>query len=127
MTDLRKVVLDVEGVKNAWIEPVQSTADFYYHPGKQEISLVPDPPATQPVSIRGLYQVLIETSDLAGIDGSVVRRNVALQLHQNRPLCEDFVDVQLLEPQLIQVQMAIEIGPVEDAVDLMAQILEAIE
>ena len=132
VTDLRKVALDVDGVKNAWIEPAQSSADFYYHPGKQEISLAPDPPTTVPpakvpVTMKGLYQVLIETSDLAGIDGSEVRRSVALQLHKHRALCEDFVDVQVLEPQLVQVQMAIEIGPIEDAVDLLAQVLEAIE
>ncbi len=132
VTDLRKVALDVAGVKNAWVEPAQSSADFYYHAGKQEISLAPDPPTTEPpakvaVTMKGLYQVLIETSDLAGIDGSEVRRNVALHLHKNRPLCEDFVDIQVLEPQLVQVQMALEIGPIEDPVDLLAQVLEAIE
>ena len=73
--------------------------------------------------MRGLYQVLIETSDVAGIDGSVVRRNAALQLHKNRSLCEDFVDIQVLDPQMIQVQMAMEIGPVEDAADLLVRIL----
>jgi hypothetical protein len=127
LTDIRKIVVDVEGVKNAWIEPLRSAADFYYHSGKSEIRLTPDPPATLPVTLKGVYQVLIETSDLAGIDGSIVRRNVALRLHQNRGLCEDFVDIKVLEPQFIQVQIAIEIGPVEDAVDLMARVLEAIE
>jgi hypothetical protein len=127
LTDIRKIVVDVEGVKNAWIEPLRSAADFYYHSGKHEIRLTPDPPATLPVILKGVYQVLIETSDLAGIDGSIVRRNVALRLHQNRGLCEDFVDIKVLEPQFIQVQIAIEIGPVEDAVDLMARVFEAIE
>lgn len=127
ITDLRRLVLDVEGVKNAWIEPVQPPADFYYHPGKQELRLTPDPPSTQPVAMRGLYQVLIETSDVAGIDGGVVRRNVALRLHRNRNLCEDFVDIRVLDPQMIQVQMAVEIGPVEDAADLLVRILQATE
>ena len=134
VTDLRKLALDVDGVKNAWVEPVKSDADFFYHPGRQEI-YYPKPDLTQnpdfqaavPVSLKGLYQVSLEISDLAGIDGNVVRRNVALQLHNCRGLCEDFVDVQVLEPQLVQVDMAIEVAPVEDAVDLLAQILEAIE
>jgi len=127
LTDLRKVVVDVEGVKNAWIEPLRPAADFYYHSGKHEIRLTPDPPATMPVTLKGLYKVSIETSDLAGIDGSIVRRNAALRLHQNRGLCEDFVDIKVLEPQFVQVQIAIEIGPVEDAVDLMARVFEAVE
>lgn len=127
ITDLRRLVLDVEGVKNAWIEQVLPPVDFYYHPGKQELRLTPDPPSTEAVTMRGLYQVLIETSDVAGIDGSVVRRNAALQLHKNRNLGEDFVDIRVLDPQMIQVQMAIEIGPVESSTDLLVQILQAIE
>lgn len=127
LADLRKVAVDVEGVKNAWIEPLRPAADFYYHSGKHEIRLTPDPPATLPVTLKGLYQVLLETSDLAGIDGSIVRRNVALRLHQNRGLCEDFASIKVLEPEFIQVQIAIEIGPVEDVVDLMARVFEAIE
>src|SRR5450432_1828399 len=131
VNDLRKVALDVDGVKNAWVEPVQSTT-FYYHAGKQEASLAPDPPATEPpakvpVSVKGLYNVLIETLDMAGIDGTQVRRNVALQLHSSRPLCEDFVDVQVLDPQFVQAQMAIEIDPIEDAAELLAQVLLAVE
>lgn len=127
IVDLRRLVLDVDGVKNAWIEPVSQSVDFYYHSGKQELRLTPDPPSTQPVTMKGLYQVLIETSDVAGIDGSVVRRNAALQLHAIRNLCEDFVDIRVLDPQMIQVQVALEIGPVEDAVDLLVRILQAIE
>ena len=131
VSDLRKVALDVDGVKNAWVEPVHSTT-FYYHAGEQEISLTPDPPGTEPpakvpVTVKGLHNVLIETLDPTGIDPTPVRRSVALQLHSNRPLCEDFVDVQLLNPQPVQVQMAIEIGPIEDAVELLTQVLVAIE
>lgn len=127
LCDMKRLVLDVEGVKNVWIEPVRPPVDFYFHPGKQQLQLDPDPPSTQPVSMRGLYRVLIETSDVSGIDGSVVRRNAALQLHKHRGLCEDFEAVQVLDPQLIQVQMAVEIGPVEDAPDLLVRILQAID
>ena len=127
ITDLRRLVLDVEGVKNAWIQQVRPSVDFYYHAGKQELRLTPDPPSTQPITMKGLYQVLIETSDIAGIDGTTVRRNVALQLHQNRNLCEDFVDIQVLDPQMIQVHVALEIGPVEDVADLLVRVLQAIE
>ena len=127
LCDLRRLVLDVEGVKNVWIEPVQPAVDFYFHPGKQQLQLDPDPPSTQPVAMRGLYRVMIETSDIAGIDGSVVRRNAALRLHKNRGLCEDFDAVHVLEPQMIQVQIAVEIGPVEDAPDLLVRILQAID
>jgi hypothetical protein len=127
LCDLRRLVLDVEGVKNVWIEPVRPAVDFYFHPGKRQLQLNPDPPSTQPVAMRGLYRVLIETSDISGIDGSVVRRNAALQLHRNRGLCEDFEAVHVLDPQMIQVQMAVEIGPVEDPTDLLVRILQAID
>lgn len=113
VTDLRRLVLDVEGVKNAWIEEVRMPA--------------PDLPSTEPVTMKGLYRVLIETADIAGIDGTEVRRMVALRLHKNRGLCEDFVDVQVLNPQKIQVHTALEIGPVEDTAGLLVRVMLAIE
>jgi hypothetical protein len=113
--DLRRLVLDVEGVKNAWVEPLEEDAlALYYHPDKRELSLMSAPPPTpyEPVKLKGLYSVLIEQQE--GSDRTAVRASVARCLHQNRGLCEDFAEITVLAEQKIRVDAAVEIGQVDD-------------
>ncbi|AUX33626.1 MULTISPECIES: hypothetical protein [Sorangium] len=123
--DLRRLVLDVEGVKNAWVEPATADAlQLYYLPVEREIRLAPKDVASEPVRLRGLYRVLIEASEHS--QGTQVRARVARRLHQNRPLCEDFAEITVLEPQLIQVEATVEITPVDDPAALLNEIGRAI-
>jgi hypothetical protein len=127
LTDLRKLVLDVDGVRNAWIEGVEEPRiALHYHEGKRELSLEDDTPYTEPVWVKGLYRVAIETSDLAGRRGTDVHRDVVRRLHAHRPLCADFEEIRVLEPQDVQVQAAIEIGPVDDADSVLLEIYHGI-
>src|SRR5262245_33517462 len=53
--DLRRLVLDVEGVKNAWVQPLpEDTVALYYHPDRKELSLSAQPLPSEPVKLRGL-------------------------------------------------------------------------
>lgn len=125
LTDMRKLAMDVEGVKNAWIERVEEpTPPLYYHPGKNELSLQEEPPASQSVQLKGLYRVLIEKSDLTDIDGTIVKQAVMHRLHAQRGLCEDFAEIRVLDDLNIKVDARIEIGPVEDAEKLLVDIYE---
>lgn len=127
LTDLHRLVLDVEGVKNVWIEKVtEPRVGLHYHAGKQELSLHADPPESEPVHLKGLYRVLIEKSDLIDILGTDVKKDVALRLHANRNLCEDFEEIRVLEPQDIQIQASVQIGPVDDAEYVLLRIYEKI-
>lgn len=117
LADLRRLVIDVEGVKNAWVELIQaSSPTLYYHPDKNELSVLaappPPPPPAEQVSLLGLYRVLIEAAE--DPSGNLTAR-VARRLHQNRGLGEDFAEIRVLDPQLIQVNATIEIGLVDDA------------
>ena len=123
LTDYRKLVLDVPGVKNAWIEPVETQAlPLYYHEGKRTLSLEEGGEISEPVRLKGLYRVLIEKSDAADLDGAAVRREAIARLHAHRGLCTDFVSIDLLPPQPVAVDAEIEIGPVEDAAALLVRI-----
>jgi hypothetical protein len=131
LDDLRRLALDTPGVKNAWIEPVtEARPALHYHPGLREVRLGPPAPGTEPdvraLSVRGRYRVLVERSDLADIDGSAVRRAVARRLHAHRPLCEDFEDVRILEPQPIAIRVRLEIRRSEDPETLVADVLETL-
>lgn len=127
VSDLRKLALGVEGVKNVWIEPVEDDGlRVFYHPEREELSLKAEPPASEPLRLRGLHKVWIETSDLAGIDGTAVRAAVTRLLHENRSLCEDYAEIRVLEPQMIQVQVQVEVGSVEDANEVLVEIFDRI-
>lgn len=104
--DLRRLVIDVEGVKNAWIEDVEERLPGTF------------------VSLLGLYRVVVETSTER--EGIQVRREVGRRLHKNRGLCEDFTDIVILDPLKVRVDATIEIGRVDDPVQTYAQILNAI-
>jgi len=132
LTDLRKCVLDVKGVKNAWIEVVDqgagsggnATPQLHYHPGDGTLSLQGEEGVTEPVSLKGLYRVFIEKSELVDRDGAAVTQAVARRLHANRGLCEDFEEIRVLDTQKIQVSAQVTIGPVDDPAAVLLGIFQ---
>lgn len=127
LLDLRKVVIDVEGVKNAWIEEVlEPRLPLHLHQAKRELRFQPDPPYTTTVLLKGLVRVLIETSDLVDKPIVDVQRAVAQRLHACRPVCADFDEIQVLAPQPVQVFAEVEIGPVDDAERVLVDIYQAL-
>ncbi len=134
IADLRRVAIDVQGVKNAWVEPVDlPSVRLRFDDGAKELSVDGAPlTATAPsesaeaVVLRGLYRVLIEKSDLEDIDGPALRRAVARRLHAHRNLCEDFDEIRVLDTQPIAVYASIEIGELENTEQLLVDIYERI-
>lgn len=133
LTDLRKLVIDVDGVKNAWLEKIETqNPPLYYHPGEKTLNLQGDGLAMDPVMLKGLYRVLIELSDslyldnTAGEQSKQVQREAAQRLHAHRGLCEDFAEIRILDPEEIQVQAQIEIEGVDHAEDVLLEIYQRI-
>lgn len=127
LADLRKLIVDVEGVKNAWIETVdEPVVPVYYDPARQEVSLQPHDVTATKIGLKGLYRVLIEKSDAIDIDGREIERNVARLLHAHRGLGEDFEEIRVLDCQDIQVHARLEVEPVEDPAELLASIYQKI-
>lgn len=86
--DLRKVALDVPGVRNVWAD---QTSDPH----------------------KGLYRVLIDAEPTAGRE--TVEREVTKRVHQHRNLGEDFEEIRVLEIEPVEVNAEIEISPGVDA------------
>jgi hypothetical protein len=127
LLDVRKVALDVKGVKNAWIEEVPELdpkrLPLHLHEAKRELRFLPDPPYTTPVRLKGLVRVLIETLKPSDEE---VRQAVARRLHACRPLCVDFHEIRVLAPQPVKVIAEVEIGPVDDAERVFLDIYQAL-
>lgn len=130
LIDLRKLVIDVPGVKNAWIEPIaESNPAMVYDPSEGALYIegkMAQPPHRQPVSLRGLYRVLIETDENLGLHPADILPKVNRRLHACRGLGEDFTPAWPLPGESIVVRAKIEIGSVEDPELLLAKIYLAL-
>src|SRR5690606_23256731 len=125
--DLRKLALDVAGVRNAWIEPPsEPELPVYYHAGSGELRLSADPGEAElrPLRLGGLARVLVQTSDR--LSGDAALQQVAARLHRSRGLGSD-LEVALLGTHDVWVRAAIEVEAIEDPVELLAEIREQIE
>ncbi len=135
LADLRKLVIDVRGVKNAWIDIVDEPVASFDAAENEVSHLVPadtgpGAPAPSPnvseIRVKGLLRVRIEKSDRLDIDGSVIRREAARRLHRFRGLCEDFQEIKVLDAQPVPLGATLEIGAVGDASALLASIYQGV-
>ena len=82
LNDLRKLIIDVEGVKNAWVEKVEAQqTPLYYNSSEKSLSLQGDTLGTELVLLKGLYRVRIELSDLFYSDATESPREVKTRSH----------------------------------------------
>jgi len=126
--DYRKLLIDVPGVRNAWIHPVERI----YFVDTVESELVhtdPGVPGVRDVPLQGLFGALIEYADPAAppAQRQAVLDAAAARLQANRTLCTDFVEVEAVEPQDFRVCAEIEIEPGADAAQVHAAVLAAVQ
>ncbi len=124
LTDLRKIVIDVDGVKNAWIEPVDTPLPaLHYDPSDKGLYLEAAPQRA-PVSLPGVHRVLIEA------DGSILDLDLASAVQRRLQACRSlgqaFEPPVILGRQPITVTAGIEVGAIDDPDRLLAQIYYAL-
>jgi len=131
LNDFRKVLLDIAGVKNAWIEKVErSSPEIYFDPEKKTLSLkdretlaADKPlPIRELISIRGLYRVFVTKADPNASTMDLEKR-VWQRLQNCRNLCEDFENLNILGEEPITITGTVEVGNADDANILAANIL----
>jgi len=125
--DYRKLLVDVEGVRNAWIQPVERR--YYADAVRGQLSSGDPGPPARPVRLKGLYRALIEYQGEAPAPAERARIAAAARaaLQARRNLCEDFVEVAAVETQPFLLCGEIEIEPQADATDTYARILLAVQ
>lgn len=100
INDYRKLLIDIPGVKNAWLTVAN-------HP------------------IRGLYQVFIEIKK--PYKKNDVIENVKKKLHAYRNLCEDFYEIIQLEQQEISIVADIELNDNANIITLKDRLYRTVE
>ncbi|MDJ0846211.1 hypothetical protein [Crocosphaera sp.] len=128
LLDYRKLLIDIEGVKNAWLRPARKT--YYADMVKGELLREnPEEPGIVEVNFAGLYEVKIQYEEeiTTAAAEENVEQKVWQKLQANRNLCEDFVQVKDIETQFFQLCAEVELTPDADVNRVNAAILSQVQ
>ncbi|NJM23339.1 MAG: hypothetical protein HC907_34235 [Richelia sp. SM1_7_0] len=126
INDYRKLLIDIDGVKNAWLEPIQnSKPPIYYDSILHTLTFQPSE-ITEEVNLNGLYRVMIEKEKNISDEASLIE-TIKNKLNQHRNLCEDFALIEILPIEEITVKAEIEVEAGFDVNELMAKIYLGLE
>lgn len=123
INDYRKVLIDIEGVKNAWLEPIDAPEPAIYYDASTGSLGFSQGDLGSPVYIQGTYRVLLEKEPTYR-DQPLIQAATA-KLQQQRNLCEDFAEIRVLPIETITVRAEIEIADQVDPNRLMARLYRA--
>lgn len=121
VNDYRKLLIDLPGVKNAWLLPVSETKPALYYDRDNSTLLYDYAPGAERIVLKGLYRVLIE-KDEDVTDEEHLKEAVLTRLHAHRNLGEDFVEVKIMDVETISVFSDIEIEANADPNEVMGKI-----
>lgn len=128
INDYRKLIIDVEGIKNAWLKKKTKTitADL------TNKMLTRQPAAnarTSEVVIKGYYDVLLEFDTTVKTDDAQQLKvdEVAALLQANRNLDEDFDIISKVPQQPFRLCAEMEVDAAVNAFDLLAEIFFKIQ
>jgi uncharacterized protein len=127
--DYRKLLIDLEGVKNAWVRPAAERLYADTVRGRLLREAPAGEPGIVPVDLGGLYEVSIDFMDELT---QPARREAVLQrarerLQANRNLCEDFVRVAAVPAQAFVLCGELELAPGADLARVHAEVLFAVQ
>ncbi len=126
--DYRKLLIDQEGVRNAWLEEVVAPPPAFYVDCAAGTLTFDAGTANPVVSPRGFYRVLVEFEDgvapaeqVAGI----VRLRALLEAHRN--LCEVFLEIRVVERDDVAICVDLAVSEGAALEELAAQVILALE
>lgn len=123
--DWRKLVIDLPGVKNAWIEVVSDVLLYADLRRKLLRQTPPEHPQYQAVPLAGLYRVRVEFMDSVNTQAerNSVLADARRALESSRNLCEDFLEVRAVRAEYFSVCAELELTPDADVTEVAAQLL----
>ena len=123
LPDYRKILIDLDGIKNSWLTQHQLSYFADTVLGK----LLMDNPGLEgieEIKIGGLYDITIEYIDkiTTTAQKNEVKANVFQRLNANRNLCEDFVGYKEVENQFFNLCCDLELEPSADVSAVKAEV-----
>lgn len=129
LNDYRKLLIDLKGVRNAWLHPAPVT--LYADPAAGTLAAAPTGSKSErPIAVRGRYRVTIDTMDdvTTAEERQQTERAVLAALHAHRALGMDFSGpVQRVAPHFFSLCAEIDLEPAADANRVAAEIAFAVD
>jgi hypothetical protein len=128
LLDYRKLLIDLDGVENAWLRPAEVVLGKDLAAG-QLVQEPTDGPGIRPVALRGLYNVVLQfTEDVRSEEAreDVVRR-ARERLNANRNLCEDFLEIAAVATQEFLLCGELDVAPDADVIGVHAEALYRVQ
>lgn len=125
--DFRKLLLDIDGVRNAWLEPDDSLSPPYFSLKnfKQLGSLKDETDSSpRPVALNGLYSILIQKE--TEFDEAKVIKSVVEALSAHRNLCEDFSAIRMLQSLEVGICADVDLEETADPATVYEAIIRAL-
>lgn len=129
--DFRKLLLDIDGVRNAWLEPAEGDAPVNLclsdHLENLELQYWPaDESETRPnpITLNGLYSILIQKETSA--DEAKVIESVVEILSAHRNLCEDFIAIRILKPIEVGICADVDLEETADVATVYETIIRVV-
>jgi hypothetical protein len=126
INDYRKLLIDLPGVKNAWLSPAIDVDPVLYYDKDNNALLYDYASGSQRIALNGLYRVYIEKDEDIQDDGELKSR-VVEKLYAHRNLCEEFAEINIMEQETISLFSDIRIAANADANEVIAQIYYDLE
>jgi hypothetical protein len=121
MDDFRKIAIDVEGVKNCWVQKEEyPSPEIYYDPEKKAL-VFDNAGDVDVVSVKGLRRVWIAKKTDAPSDEELIE-NVKERLFASRNLCEDFSDIEVMPIETVSLRGEIDLEDDRDVDEIAASI-----
>ena len=124
LKDWRKLLIDIGGIKNAWVELDQDPQPSIYY-SKQDRSLTFSKQSNEEAKtpLKGMYKVYLEQDELYDATGRDILKQAFAKLHKHRSLCEDFSSIELLGNQPVYLHLSLETDDdIEDINHLVGQV-----
>lgn len=126
--DYRKLLIDIPGIRNAWLTTREGYGrDMYVDCKNEVLTLLPVVPG-KVVKLRGFYDVQVDVEDsVVAADHAALLAEVRATLHAHRNLCEDFLSFTVIRIEKVAVCADVEIANDADVNEVLARIIFALE
>ena len=130
LTDYRKLILDIEGIRNVWVVPAKQPGIIYKNPYRTALHHLPyrlNAAKADTLELRGLYKVLLDFDlDVNGEQAAAIKETVWNRLMNNRNMGEDFLEPETVIKEDIGLTSEIELethaSPEESLAELYYQL-----
>ena len=118
--DYRKVLIDIEGVRNAWL--IQDPKTVYADLIHQQLSFKqPTSRKWKRVILKGFYKVLLEFDlNVSEEEKAAIYAQAKSVLNKNRNLCEDFTTVDEIQKESFRICGEMEVAADADPIEVLA-------